>query len=285
MLGQGGCLADPVHADDQAEPAAAPRLHPGQGVLNDRGPRRRRRQPPGGLQEQRRVGLAGQPEAVGLDAVDLDVEQTAQPGRLQHGDHVAAGRHGRGPQPLGPQPAQERRRGRERLGAVVAQVGEEVAVLGVAEPADRLAIRRVARVTPGQVDAPGAEEPGHAVVARPAVDVAKVVDLGERPERLLPARRARYSSNSRFQAAACTLAVSVRTPSVSNTTASRRSRRRAGARRPGSVTPASYRQPGCGRTVPHRPDVSGSSPTRAWARCLLRDGTCASTGMAWTGRS
>ena len=171
------------------EPAAPPRLHPGQGVLDHRGPVRRHPQPPGGLQEQRRVGLAGQPQALGLDPVDLDIEQLAQPGRLQHGDHVAAGRHRRGPQPALPQPADERDRCGEGLGAVVAEVGDEEAVLGVAEPADRLAVRWVARVTPGQRDVPGGKEAGDAVVARPAVDVAQVVGLGESPERLTQAGR------------------------------------------------------------------------------------------------
>ena len=96
-LGQGGGLAAPVDPDHHSEPAAAASLHPGEGVLDHRGPGRRHPEPPGGLQEQRRVGLAGQPQPVGLDPVDLGVEQLPQPGRGQHGHHVAAGRYRRRP--------------------------------------------------------------------------------------------------------------------------------------------------------------------------------------------
>jgi hypothetical protein len=72
---------------------------------------------------------------------------------------------------------------------VLAQVGDEVAVLGVAEPADRLPVRRVVGVAPGQLDAPGGEEAGDAVVAGPAVDRAQVVGLGEGSEGLAVAGR------------------------------------------------------------------------------------------------
>ena len=68
---------------------------------------------------------------------------------------------------------------------MVAEVGEEQAVLGVAQPAGRLAVRRVAGVAPGQGDGPGGEEAGDTVLAGPAVDMAQVVRLGEGPERLV----------------------------------------------------------------------------------------------------
>ena len=64
-------------------------------------------------------------------------------------------------------------------------VADEGAVLGVAEPADRLAVRGVGGVAPGQRDAPGGQEAGDTVVAGPAVDMAQVVTLGEGPERLV----------------------------------------------------------------------------------------------------
>ena len=43
--------------------------------------------------------------------------------------------------------------GRVRLDAVLAHLGVEEVVLAVAEPADRLALRRVGRVARGQLDA------------------------------------------------------------------------------------------------------------------------------------
>ena len=81
--------------------------------------------------------------------------------------------------------------------------------------------------------APGSARPSHRHRGSPATGVA---------------RNWRSSSNSRFQAAACTLAVSVSTPSVSNTTASRRSRaqaRQARSRRDRASPPPIERIPYC----------------------------------------
>ncbi len=101
----------------------------------------------------------------------------------------------------------------------------------------------VGGIAHGQLDAAGEEEVAHAVVARLAVHVAGVVGVevegaervgggaGRRPDGAASgappvaapsraARSRRYSSKSRFQAAACTAAVWVTTPSRSKMTAS-----------------------------------------------------------------
>jgi hypothetical protein len=67
---------------------------------------------------------------------------------------------------------------------VLVEVLQELLVLGVAEAADRLAAGRVGRVAPRQADPAGGQEAGDAVVAGLAVDVAQVVALLERAERL-----------------------------------------------------------------------------------------------------
>ncbi len=75
-----------------AKPAVAARLHSGLGVLDDDGALRSRAQSVGGCQQDRGVGLAGQPEGLGDHAVDADGEEVAESGRLQDLFAVAAGR-------------------------------------------------------------------------------------------------------------------------------------------------------------------------------------------------
>lgn len=65
-----GAVVQAVDADDGGEAAAVASLDSGEGVLDDGGPCGRPLQPFGGVQEEGRVGLAGQAEAAGFAAVD-----------------------------------------------------------------------------------------------------------------------------------------------------------------------------------------------------------------------
>jgi hypothetical protein len=181
-----GGLAASVHPHDHPEPAAVARLHPGEGVLDHRGVRRRHPKPPGRLQEQRRVGLAGQAQPVGLDPPDRASNRPHSPADVRTATMLRLAETAAVRSPA------VGARTRPRWGRRARHGGEgsrRRSVLGVAEPADRLAVRRVGRVAPGQPDGPGGEEAGDAVVAGPAVDMAQVVRLGEGPERLVAACR------------------------------------------------------------------------------------------------
>ena len=86
------------------------------------------------------------------------------------------------------------------------------------ESAHGLRAGRVARVPLGQLDAAREQHRTDAVIARLAVDVVEVVGVGVR--RLDAVARLKYSPNICAQACSCTMAVGVRTPSRSNSTAS-----------------------------------------------------------------
>jgi transglutaminase-like putative cysteine protease len=106
---------------------------------------------------------------------------------------------------------------------VLPEVLDEVLVLEVAERVLGLQARTVFRCAERQVDRTRCEEGRHAVVARLAVHVPTVVAVdveGTNGSPMSVARRPRKASKSFFQAAACTLAVRVKTPSRSNRTAS-----------------------------------------------------------------
>ena len=184
-------------------------------------PRRRRR-----LDEDRRVRLAGQPERRRGGPVHQDREEPGQPRGVQHGFGVPAGGDHRD--------SHTGCRARLRTSRTVESYGshalggdplQEVGVLAPTQPHHRVAVRRVVLPSPRQPYAARRQERVDAVLSPSAVDVGPVIVVGELDERL-PARSARLrsqSSNICFQAARCTRAVSVTTPSISKTTASRSS--------------------------------------------------------------
>ena len=67
-------IARPVDGQDEPEATADPGLDAGQGVLDDGDPPRAPPQASGGLEEDGRVGLAGQRRRRAVQAIHLDVE-------------------------------------------------------------------------------------------------------------------------------------------------------------------------------------------------------------------
>ncbi len=84
---------DPDHEGESAPPAG---FHAGQGILDDRGPSGIDAQPAGGLDEEGRVWLPWETQAVRVPAVHPHREQVLDAGRRQHLPHVAAGGGDRG---------------------------------------------------------------------------------------------------------------------------------------------------------------------------------------------
>ena len=122
-----------VDTDDACEPAVAPRLHPSLGVLDDDGALRSRAQPSGRFQQHSGIGLAGQAESFGVQAVDANGEQVTKSGRLQHVFAVAARRiDGRRDPGFGQRAHQNHRRLENRHTGI--EPLEKDLLLAVAEP-------------------------------------------------------------------------------------------------------------------------------------------------------
>src|SRR5213078_1347229 len=77
-------LAHAIDADDAAERTAAAGLDAGERVLEHRGLRRRRPELLRRREIHVRLRLAGQMLALGDDAVDAELEEVGDPGRLEH---------------------------------------------------------------------------------------------------------------------------------------------------------------------------------------------------------
>ena len=88
------------------------------------------------------------------------------------------------------------------------------------QPLDRHAVRTVFSATLGQFDAASCQKTANAVLARAAVDIRAPV-VAHRIERRLirPSDAGQDLSSTVFHTAACTVAVSVTTPSMSKTNA------------------------------------------------------------------
>lgn len=158
---------------------ARPAAHPRPGVFNHRRPSRFHLQSVSGLQEERRIRFGRQLQVAGGHAVDQHLEGVPQPGRIEDHALVLAGRHG-GERHTGAAEGIDQLDGAVMgLHAVGLDLGPEVAVLAVAEPADRLGVRRVGSLAPGQLDAPRRQEPRNAVVTGEPVDVGQVVLVAE----------------------------------------------------------------------------------------------------------
>ena len=181
---QGVRVAGAIDPDHEPEPTPRAGLHARERVLDHR--RRRGVDPetPSGLDEHRRIRLAGQAELIEVGAVDRDREEVPESGRVQDLGHVPARGDRRRPYAACLQLADQGHGRRVRLHAVPAEVLEEHLVLPIPQPADGLPIRRIVRVALGQLDASRGEEAPHAVEPTLAVDVPAVVLVGiERHER------------------------------------------------------------------------------------------------------
>jgi hypothetical protein len=120
-----------------------------------------------------------------LDAGDPRVEELQESGTTQDGLAVLARRDDSdlpASRACGPD---ELHRVVEHLDTLLGEMLDEVPVLAIAEPADRLCVGCVARVTVRQLDAAGPQEGVDAVVTASAVDIVDVVRRDvERFERL-----------------------------------------------------------------------------------------------------
>src|SRR4051812_48857497 len=90
-------LTGAIDADDPAEAAVVPRLHAGEGVLEDRRARGRDAEDARRLEEGVGRRLAAQMALLGDDAVDADLEQVLDAGRHEHVVAVVARGHDRPP--------------------------------------------------------------------------------------------------------------------------------------------------------------------------------------------
>ena len=250
VLAQRVGLPEPVHADDEAEPARLPCRDAGEGVLEHDGLLLRHVEVRRGGEERVGRGLARQVPLLRDHPVDPVVDQVGEPGDLQHHLGVRRRRHHGGHQARVPHGVQVAHRPGVDVDAVGADLLVDELVLAGRQADDRLGVRPVGRLALRQRDPPGGQEGARAVQPRLAVDVRAVVGLDverfERGSRRARACARRKSSNICFHAAACTLAVSVSTPSRSNRQA------RVTSGRPSMR--ATYRLPvsGASRPVDHR---------------------------------
>jgi len=158
-----------VDADDATEPPGAAGRDPGERVLEHRGPGRLDRQRARRGEVGVGRGLARELALLGDRAVDPRVEQVGDARRAQHLLRVLARRHDRG---------------REAGVAHGAQVAHRAGV-GLDRPLAQQALEQLVLVRGDrthavvrQRDAARGEQPAHAVLARPAIDVPGVVGHG-----------------------------------------------------------------------------------------------------------
>ena len=166
-----------IDADDAAESAGAPGLDAGDRVLHDDGTRRFRPEAPCRLQKSIRRRLALELEAGDVRPVHSRVEQLRDTRRLEHRRAVVAGGHDGGLDLLRPEFAHQRDRRFIGLDAVLLQVLQEIPVLQIAQRVHALHVGAVFGCAQRQFDPARLEEGCHAVVARLAVDVARVVGV------------------------------------------------------------------------------------------------------------
>lgn len=137
-----------------------------------------------------RVRLALETEIARVDPIEDRVEESRHAGGLEHLASVAARRDQRGPHAALAEPLDQRDRSAIGLRALRAQALLEERVLAFPETEYGLLFGAVGRIALGERDAARGEKGAHALVARLAVDVGKVVALAiERPEARLAAAR------------------------------------------------------------------------------------------------
>jgi hypothetical protein len=172
-----------IDADHEREAAPHARLHARDRILDHRPALRRHPEARSSLEQDRRVGLAGQPQLGHVVAVDLGVEPVEHAGVAQDRRRVATGREHRGPDAGALEGVDESERAWKGLDPVLLKPGMEVPVLAVAEPADRLLVGVIVLLSAGQLHAARREELPYPIVTRFSVDILTVVAIGiERPE-------------------------------------------------------------------------------------------------------
>ncbi len=151
-------LAHPIHADHVAEFAGASGLDAGQGILEDHRPAG---STPNAFAPARNVSGAGLPcrcSRLGDDAVDHSVEQTRE---LRGGEHVmgvGARRDHGAAQPGALRGLHVADRALVGLDALLVDQLQNALILVIADPMDRVGVRRVIVRPLGQLDPPRLEE-------------------------------------------------------------------------------------------------------------------------------
>ncbi len=173
-----------IDADHEREPAPAPGLDAGQRVLHHGRAPRPHTQTPSGLQEDAGIGFSRKPQPVRLGTSHPHVEEVFDVACREHLVQVPARGDDGGSDAGRAQLLEQRDRGREGRDPMLPEVLEEVAVLAVAEPAHRQAVRRIGGLALRKGDASRREEAPDAVVPGFPVDEPSVVVDGERTERL-----------------------------------------------------------------------------------------------------
>ena len=164
-----------VYTQHQAEIAGAAGLHARNRVLDHNRPLHRHAQPFGRLDIGVRVRFAGDLLDRRNIAVDLHFENVCQADRLQHSVAVLAGCDDGDALAAGFQIADQAGGAFEQHGPARAEQIVENRILAIAETAGRDRFLFVFRPTARQVDAAGAQESLHAVIARLAVDVIMII--------------------------------------------------------------------------------------------------------------
>ncbi|MFZ3043071.1 MAG: hypothetical protein WA108_15010 [Thiobacillus sp.] len=164
--------------DHQAERALGPGFDACDRILDNRGAAGRSTQASCCLQQHRRVGLAGKIQLRRVAAVDPGIEQVEHAGVAQHRLGVATGGEHRGLDPGPTRGFDEFERARIGVDLVFCEPCVEVAVLAIAESADRFTVGVVVLVAVRQVDAARIEEASDAVHAGLAIHVLAVVAAG-----------------------------------------------------------------------------------------------------------
>ena len=164
-----------VRSDDRGEASRAACLHPGQGVLDHHRPVGRDAQPSGRFQYDVRRRLPPETQFLCIVAVDHHFEEVAQPRALQdllrilacgeQGEPVAAREHV-------PYEADRRIVG---LRPVPFKVFDEVVVLPVADPMDRMLFRPVGRISVRKGYAARRQERCGPLISRLPVDITEIV--------------------------------------------------------------------------------------------------------------
>ena len=133
-------VARAVHADHMCETATSPRFDPRKRILHHDRPFRGGAELLRSLQEDGWIRLAEQSQPASHEAIDLHGEERTDARRTEDRAGVLAGRDDRGADAELLQAANQPDGALEGLDAVALDLIDEVAVLAVAEPADRLHI-------------------------------------------------------------------------------------------------------------------------------------------------
>jgi hypothetical protein len=171
--------AAPIDPDDEREPTSRARLHAGDRVFDDRGALRLHVKTARCFEEGRRVGLTGQIEARGVDAIDAHVEELRQAGRGEYLRTMpAAGYDGRGNAVASERTDQGDRRSKGAW-AQVTQEGHEVVILATSKSGEGVAVGRVVGIAGRKLDPARAEHRSHTIGSPSAVDVLEIVGLAK----------------------------------------------------------------------------------------------------------